>query len=411
MILVRLSSRFMECHLPRPCRTVAGVLLALTLIPRAWAGPAPWNTADSLDIGATYRADLLANVDGGLRTGTAWLDYLELAADLDVVSAPAVGRLTGRASVFMTNSATFSDRYVGDAMTVSSIDNGYAVQLLEAWIQWQPGSAGRASLRVGLYDLNTEFDTTEARTLFMNSAHGIGHELSQTGRNGPSIFPSTSLAARMAWQPRESVQVLLAAVAAEPDASSRLDASRFGLSRSDGALLIAQLSVAAGPFATLSLGQWGYTREFETLPVGIPGGGPATSRNSGTYLTLESVPVGGDARWRAFGRVGRADPDVNAFDLHLAAGLVGELAWPSGAGSQAGVALQAVRPGDRYSRAQARAGLSSPTERLVEITWRVSLGDHLTLQPNVQYVDDPAGDPRARDAWVVGLRIELAASR
>ena len=56
--------------------------------------------------------------------------------------------------------------------------------------------AERASIKFGLYDLNSEFDAIEAAALFINPSHGIGPDFSQSGRNGPSIFPLTSLALR-----------------------------------------------------------------------------------------------------------------------------------------------------------------------------------------------------------------------
>jgi porin len=51
-------------------------------------------------------------------------------------------------------------------------------------------------VKIGLYDLNSEFDVIEAAALFLNPSHGIGPDFAQSGRNGPSIFPVTSLAIR-----------------------------------------------------------------------------------------------------------------------------------------------------------------------------------------------------------------------
>jgi porin len=390
-------------------RVPAAVLLLLIPNADALAEATPSDAGQLLELSASYVADLLANVDGGLRTGEAWVDKLSVAADLRFGDPGEPGRMSVHAFGFMTNAATFSERYVGDVMTLSNIDNGYALQVLELWGQWELGAARDSSLRVGLYDLNSEFDSIDTRGLFINSAHGLGHELAQTGVNGPSTFPYTGLAARFAWQPRESVRVLVAALDAVPAASNGLDADRFRLSRDEGALLIAQASVAAGPFALLGLGHWEYTEPVDPVPVGSGPPPTRTARNGGTYLKVETVPFGGTTSWRAFGRVGYADPDLNEFDLHLAAGLVRDLAWPTAAGSTLGLAVQGTHPGDRYSRDLATRGLEARTEKAFELTWKVAIGDHLTLQPDVQFIDDPAGDPDARDAWVVGLRIGLAA--
>lgn len=51
-------------------------------------------------------------------------------------------------------------------------------------------------MRIGLYDLNSEFDALDDAGLFINSAFGVGTDIGLTGVNGPSIFPVTSLAVR-----------------------------------------------------------------------------------------------------------------------------------------------------------------------------------------------------------------------
>src|SRR3546814_8879648 len=66
-----------------------------------------------------------------------------------------------------------------------------ALRLYEAWIDQKIGDA--ASVRIGLYDLNSEFGALDTAGFFVSSPHGIGTDFAQSGRNGPSIFPATSL--------------------------------------------------------------------------------------------------------------------------------------------------------------------------------------------------------------------------
>jgi porin len=47
-------------------------------------------------------------------------------------------------------------------------------------------------------------------------------------------------------------------------------------------------------------------------------------------------------------------------------------------------------------------------EQAYELTWRIPLGEHLVLQPDVQYVVDPGTDPDIGDALVLILRVELS---
>lgn len=400
-------------------RLCAAVLCPVLWLPAPGLADAPdWDERPPYAVGARYVADALANVHGGLREGSAWVDYLELAAAFDAGRAFGIGDLTLFASLVRTNPPTFSDRYVGDAMIVSSIDSQRALHALEAWFDWGFAARGKGSVRIGLYDLNSEFDTTESRGLFINSAYGIGQELAQTGRNGPSIYPVTALAARLAWAPAEPWLLKLAVVDGVPGDPGDTHRSRWHLSRSEGALLITEVTAAAGPVAQLSLGHWRYTAEFAAEGAGDADGTLGLERdNRGTYVTAEFRPGGTEAddgapRWSGFVRAGEANDRVNVFERHVAAGIVVDWPWPGLHGSRLGLAASEARIGADHRTVQRRRGNDVERyERNVELTWRLPVGEYVVLQPDLQYIVNPGAARRIPDAWVVGLRLELAVSR
>jgi porin len=100
--------------------------------------------------------------------------------------------------------------FVGDALGVSNMQAPAALKLEEAWLQ-QNFFANHSSVLAGLYDLNSEFYRLQSAGLFLNNSFGIGPEFSKSGREGPSIFPFTSLGARFALKPERGV-VLRAAI-------------------------------------------------------------------------------------------------------------------------------------------------------------------------------------------------------
>lgn len=393
---------------------MAALLLALWCPAPSHAEHAGPDEPLLVELGARYTADALWNVRGGLEEGSACVDHLELAVAFDAGRMLGVADVAGYASLIRTNNPTFSDRYVGDAMIVSNIDTDHTLQVLEAWIDWSFGARRAGSLRAGLYDLNTEFDSTQSRGLFLNSAYGIGQELAQTGRNGPSIYPVTALAARVAWAPSESSQFKLAVLDGVPGDPDDADRSRWHVSQSEGALWVGEVTVSSGPIAQFSFGHWRYSSTFESLRIKDRGSRVALRRdNRGSYVTAELAQrsSGGrdKLRWSGFLRAGEANDRVNVFEHHVAAGVV--VAWPGPgiAGSELGLAVSEASVGADYRKLQRRAG--SPAdhyERNVELTWRIPLGPHVVLQPDVQYIVNPGADRRIPDAWVAGLRVELA---
>jgi porin len=381
-------------------------------MPSAAAEQAP----SPIEFAAQYTADLFHNAGGGLREGTAYLDYAELAVGIDATQAVGIPSLRLFASFAHANRTTFSDAYVGDAMVASNIDTDSVPEVLEAWLDWGFAAAGPGSLRLGLYDLNTEFDALESRGLFLNSAYGIGQEIAQTGHNGPSIFPSTALAARVAWSPQEHWLLKLAVLDAVPGDPDDRGRSRLHLSSSEGALWITEAKAAAGN-VRVALGYWRYSGGFDDLlHTGADGEPRLRDDNAGSYIAAELASRAatgmGEPRWMAFIRAGNAEERINSFDRFLAAGILLRNDWPGENGSYLGLAASEARVSSAYRAQRSRDGVATdPHERNLELTWRIPLNDHLVLQPDLQYVVNPGADPALDDALVIGLRLELHLER
>jgi len=392
------------------------VLLALCLAAPAAIGSPTGEPPPVVELAALYTGDALSSVAGGLREGSAYLDYLELGIGYDAGRAVGWGDWALYASAFRRNFPTFSDRYVGDAMVVSNIDADTPMQVLEAWAEWGFDARGAGSLRLGLYDLSAEFDVLESRTLFLNSTYGVGHDLAQTGLNGPSLYPHTALGARVAWAPRDDWSLKVAVLDGVPGDPEERGRSRLHLSSSEGALWIAE-ATGGNRHLRGGVGYWRYTAAFPELqPAGADGAVPTSNANAGGYVMAEfasDTGAGtGEPRWTVFVRAGTAADHINIFDRVLSAGVVHRSAWPRRYGSYVGLAAAEARVGDPYRRLRAADGLATDScERNVELTWRFPLGERAALQPDVQYVQNPSGEPGIPDAWVVGLRLELFVAR
>jgi len=399
-------------------RTTIAAVFATLACPLAATGQAA-DSPDSpepgprrVEFSALYTADALWNVHGGLREGWAYLDYIELAAGANLGRVPGGGDLSLYASVFRRNDPTFSERYVGDSLVVSNIDATSPMQVLEAWADWGFEARGRGSLRLGIYDLSSEFDVLDSRAVFLNSAYGIGHDLAQAGASGPSIFPDTALGARLAWAPDDAWLLKVAVLDGVPGDPEDRGRSRLHLSSSEGALWIAEVT-SGGSQVRAGAAYWRYTAAYPVLyPLDADGTPDTRNDNAGGYLMAElaSEPADGtsEPRWLAFARAGTAEERINVFNRFYAAGLVYRSTWPGRYGSYLGLAASEARVGSGYRERRAAEGLATDGfERNVELTWRLLLGRHAAVQPDLQYVQNPSGDPQIPDAWVVGLRLEL----
>lgn len=175
------------------------LLVAYSVLGLSVAGAAsPALAGDALTLKLDYAADVAGVVRGGMTRKARVLDNLKLSADLDLEAAMGWSGATLHVSALNNSGAMPND----DAGTLQGVNNIEVSQqrarLFEAFIE-QSFADGRGSALVGLYDVNSEFYANESAGLLIAPAFGIGSELAATGPNGPSIFPSTALSARLRW--------------------------------------------------------------------------------------------------------------------------------------------------------------------------------------------------------------------
>lgn len=374
--------------------------------------PVPEAKEAVVDLSIVYTADVWHNARGGIRKGTRYLDNLDITAKVDAERAFGWRGATLFAYVLYNNGNGMSRDLVGDFQSASNIETAVrAARLYQAWVE-QRFADDRASLKFGLYDLNSEFDGQQTGALFVNSSHGIGPDFSQSGRNGPSIFPVTSLALRADYKLSDQWLVRAAVLDGVPGDPGHPKRTAIKLGHGDGALVVAEVEREAGRTRTV-LGYWRYTARFDDLFETARAGEPVKgSGNDGVYMTVERRFVApnhqGDSGLRGWIRLGFADDRFNSLNNYLGGGLVYTGPFKRRPKDQAGVAFGRAHFGTPYRRALAINGVrSSARELAVEATYRAVVNRWLTLQPDIQYIVNPGGRPELRDALLFGLRTQL----
>ncbi len=388
--------------------------------------------SDGVSFDAVYTSDVAANLSGGVDRGVRYLDNLDLALTLD--SEPLVG--WSGTTVFLYglgNQGGSISGLVGDAQGVSNIAAPTAWRLYEAWVEHVlPGE--RLSLLAGLYDLNSEFDVVWTSSLFVNSSHGIGAEYGQSGRNGPSIFPVTSLGIRARASAADRLilkAVVLDGVPGDPDRPRR---THIAFADGDGWLMAAEAVLLVGGDsewytepsrfrlvsrtdvelfdARFAVGAWKYTAGFAELrdPRILALWAPS-HRNQGVYALAEmsllresSDPAQGLS---GFARFGVANNRINRFGSYLGLGLVYTGLLPGRGDDQAGLALAVARNGDPYFESVAPLGTPDRSEAVIEATYLAGITSWLSIQADLQYIVNPGTEPNVSNALVPLVRFQI----
>lgn len=357
--------------------------------------------APAVAFGGRFVADTVYVAKGAEADRTFALYDAELTADFDFDKLIGARGLTGGVHLLATAGGAPNDA----AGTLQGIDNievsAHRAKLYEAWLEQAIGT--RASLRLGLTDLNADFYQNDSAGLLIAPAFGIGSELAATGPNGPSIFPSTAITARLSVKLGESGYARAAVVDAKSGVLGDPDGIDFTMR--DGALLIAEAGTNA--IGKLAVGVWRYTQRQDDIYVTTPAGDPVKRIATGAYLLADHQIAGGEG---------------HAVNLFLRAGISEGRTTPFRGGFQAGVLVEApiaARPDGQlsfgvqqgylsrgYRDALADAGYSSSTaEWGVELTYADKIASFLTLQPDLQYIRRAYGEGKSRGTVVLGLRL------
>jgi porin len=378
-----------------------------------------------------YGGAAFANLGGGVRSGGTYTSNLNLQLDVDAAA------LLGWPDTIVYFDALWlqgglPSNFVGDAQGVSSISAPNSVKVYEAWIQ-KNFHGNQLSVLAGLYDLNSEFYRLQSAGLFLNSSFGIGPEFSQSGVEGPSIFPSTSVGLRVAFKPVEGVVIRGAVLDCVP--LDRPNGSHGAFESGDGALIVAEVAFLDRPSPTtrppsqrfrlgrramlgeyeakVAVGGWHYTASFDDLSETQADGQLVRHRgSSGFYALIDRLlyknPSRPDQKLSGFVQAGVGDNRVNRFGSYLGAGLTATGVPEGRIADELGLALAYARNGSHYMSVQQMQGLPvTNAEKTIDLTYLIQVNSWLALQPDLQYVITPNTTSAIPNALAFQLRFEI----
>lgn len=385
-----------------------GALVAgLVVLLHPAAAAAAEDSVPAFDLGAEITVDAAVVAHGGADRRVRALTNINVTADMDL--AALIGWSGAHAHVdVLDNRGARPNDAAGSLQGVNNIEVARAgLRLFEAWVEQD--LPGGASLRMGLYDVNSEFYANDSAALLIAPPFGIGSELAATGPNGPSIFPSSALAARLhAPLGASGGYVRIAAINAR--ASTLGDSGGPDFSFRDGLLLIGETGIARGGWR-IAAGAWRYTRDPVVPFMAAPDGLPLRRPSYGAYAVIERGLLAQDSprQVTAFLRAGLSHPHSTPYAGGFQTGVLVAPALVGRAESRLSLGLNHAWT-NRDFRNQARAAGTAPTdgESSVELTYADTLGSGLTIQPDVQWVRHPGAVAGAGNLLVATLRLTLA---
>lgn len=290
----------------------------------------------------TYSGDVLGNASGGIRRGVIYEGHIDfgIEADLEKLFGWSGAKLYG--NVVNNHGDGLSREYIGNLMTVSSIEALNHTRLYELWIEQAVGK--NVSLRFGQFGADAEFNNSKYASGFLNSTFGWPALSSITLPAGGPAFPLTALGVRAKATLSDQLTLLFAMFdgnAAGPGADDpqNLDPHGVNFRLRDLPLLMAEMQyryrLDASRPGTLKLGGWLHTGNFSdprfdtnglSLADPASNGMPLQHRGAAApYAVLEQMLVPFDAKGAtgiaAFGRLQATQSDRSAVDFYADCGV------------------------------------------------------------------------------------------
>ena len=358
-----------------------------------------------------YTGEAAYNAAGGIHDGGTYMN--QILGQLHVDADKAFGWKGGSIVLegFYENADSLDTQYVGAAQDPSLIDTS-GVAMVRLYQAYYKQDIGDANVLFGIYDLETEFGSTRPMDVFFNGAYAWNTVLDQSGLNGPSTYPSTSLALRGHYQFNDQWSVQAAVLDGVPDSIKYPNITTVNINRDAGAMLIGEVDYEPTKTTKILAGYWDYTGQFpalnQTNAVGMPN---QISGTSGGYIGGATRLYSQTARrgLDVFANIGIGTSATEQIDRSLNVGLTYTGLLDARPFDRLGFAVGIAHASNPYRAMQIAAGNGVETyETNFELTYRAPINRWLTIQPDIQYWVNPNMDPLLKNDLLFLVHFEIS---
>lgn len=358
-----------------------------------------------------YSGEAADNPIGGLHNGATYMNNVlgQLTVNTDSAFGWSGGKFVVQA--FYENADSLDTQYVGALQDPSLIDTS-GVAMFRLYQAYYQQILGNTDLLFGIYDLETEFGITRPMDIFFNGAYAWTTTLDQSGVNGPSTYPSTSLAFRIRQTINDHWSVQAAVLDGVPDSVKYPNINAANINRDAGALLIAEADYTPTRTTKLMAGYWDYTGKFEALGEPSPDGLQRyVFGSSGGYIGGATRLYSQTARrgLDVFANLGIATSQTQQADRSLNLGVTYTGLFDARPIDRFGFAVGIAHAGTPYRQMQTASGEGVEVyETNFEMTYRAPITRWLVIQPDIQYWINPNMDPTLKNDLLFMLHFEIS---
>jgi porin len=325
------------------------------------------------------------NLEGGVDQGSRSL----ASADFTLTADTAEAGLWQGGEFFgyvLANYGGDPSELVGDVQGMSNIAAEDETKLYELWYQ-HSFLNGQLKTLLGLHDYNAVFYSLDSAALFTHPSFGIGPDTSQVG---PSIFPTTAVAALLSVEV-ENYYAHLAIYDGVPGHPDGRRGTYIRFEQGEGVFRAGELGIKTETYK-VGVGAWQHNALVEN-----PVNAQMHRDNQGLYLIAEYQWF---EHFALFLQAGFADEEVNQLESYYGLGGVYTDLWLSG--DALGLAAAQAKNSDSFLKHNL---ITEQKETTWELSYALPVSDQVTLQSSAFYVINPSMDSELDNAFALGFRL------
>jgi porin len=362
-----------------------------------WGGLRKSALEKGFELEVIYKSEFTGNFTGGTEKKDFHLHNLDIWTNFDFEKLAGVKGLSLTAYGLGDSGGKPSETF-GEIIVSSNIEAPNTFKLYEIYFTQKVDD--RLLFMLGTRDLNAEFFATDSSGIFRNSAFGISTSLAQTGVNGPSIFPTTSLAAVGKYVNEDHFYLTVGVFNAQAGDPNDPLGTHLNTKTDEGYMYIWETGYTPKvneKSMKLSLGAWTYS-----LPQAALDPEKSSYTNSGFYI-LADYPI--TSMTSAFVRLGTASPEINQLANEAQIGLLIENPLPGRENDAFGIGFVQAQASSDYRT----INTSLESTSVVELAYDAKIANGIVLSPSYQHILNPGlvADQAAVSIWAARLKLDF----
>ncbi|MFH0734677.1 MAG: carbohydrate porin [bacterium] len=337
----------------------------------------------------SYVIDLVNNINGGKKTGFSYLGRVNLRLSFETQSANLWNNGEFLVNIINTHGGTPTDKLVGDFQGVSNIEAGNYTYFYELWYKH---TVGDFAFCVGVQDMAADFAVSDNAALFLNGSFGI-HSTISSNVTSP-IFPLTGLGAQVQWQVSPLLLIKAAGYDGLPDDFNKNPYNlKWDIKSNDGILSVVEFDYFSNLIDSLP-GTYKLGFYYHNHLLNEDEDDLNYMNNYGYYFVVDRVIFENlnGSKLTFFAQLGFGPTSKNENNLYAGTGI-----------SYTGLINNRENDILGFAVAFAEFKNKNISETTIEVSYLAQITDNVFIQPDIQYIINPAGTDLDLNNSLVGI--------